>query len=1312
MVKAGDRAEDAEHASRPPRLTGSGRRRRIALLLAALVGVPLGLALVATLIIVAMALSGWSIDASPWRDAAALRASTALGRPVVLQGVLELKPTLSRELAVQIGGLRILNPPGFSEQEFVTIGELRVRVDLIEALRGRLRSSSIEASDVALRLERGADGTDNWTSPPQSDSGRQQPAIDIARIVLRGLEAHYYDSGSATRRSLKVDELTGSIGTDRPLRLAARGRLEPGLDYSLALDGGPLRLLQDEAENWPFTFEVSAQSARLHADGAISALQRTARVQVEARAENPALIERLVGSPLPGFGASQARCTVTVAAATVNISDLQVRLGESELSGQLSLALGGARPRFSGALRAATLDLRPFLAAPTPAESQRPAAEARSEQALPVRRLTAVDAEVDLKIDKWLGPSVDIRDTSLAWRADERGVRIPISVTVAGVPLAGGLELDTAAPTPALAMHLGVDNAELGGLAQGFGLGDGVDGTAGRVRLRIAGRGDTTASLARNLEVSLALAAARLRFAGAARATPIAVSIDALELAARGVDRLHGHARGSLQGERAKLRFRGGALPDMLRDRVLPLELDLALARARLRVIGTLAFADPTRDTALRFDFQAPRAGDLARWLSVSPQSNLPVVARGDVRLSNGARTLSTTLEVGRSQLTVNARTVAAGRPRLVASLRSARIHAQELSTLRAGSDVNGGGRTRSPATALSASSDLANADIDIQVQRLQLGRTDVEDLAFVARSRDGRLLPSALTGKVAGTPFAATLDLDLRAPQPAGNLALSTGAIDIGALLRGLGVAEDIDGQVQALQVNLRGHGGSPSEWARHSEFDMRAYGGNLVVSGAARSTIAEIHLDEARIGALAGEPVRARLDGGIGQTPLTVEVTSGTLADFAADAGHVPFALAAQAAGAQLALNGAASLPLGSGGQLNFEMRGERLDSLSTLARVELPAWGPWSFSSPIHMTPVGYELPSLHARVGGSQLDGAVALDLSGPRPHLYLQVAAPTIQLDDFPLPERLTDSPRTIEEERGLRRSASQLVGRTDRLLSAAFLRRLDATIDVKAKEVLSGNDRLADGSMRLKLAGGHLSLDPAVVNLPGGTVRLSMSYDLKETEVELALAAHVERFDYGIIARRIDRAQDLRGLLSLDLDVVGRAPTLETILHNASGRVDFAVWPTELSGGVFNFWSVNLLLQVVPLIDTDTRPTVNCIVGRFDLDNGDLRDDKMLIDTSTVRIRGAGHANLATEQLEFVFRPRAKGFRLFLLQNPLHVTGKLGDQRFGFKRRDTVQSVLRQIASPILVPIEFLTLGPLPRDGADVCTDPLRVEVH
>jgi hypothetical protein len=339
---------------------------------------------------VAVALSGMSIDASRWRDAAAERASVALGRPVVLQGAFELEPRLGRELGLRIGSLQILNPPGFEGQAFLAASELRARVDLFDALRGRLQSSSIEARDVNLWLERDADGRDNWTWSPQRDARAPQPGIDLARVVLHGLDIHYHDARSATRRFVRLDELTGGAGPDQPLRLAARGRLEPRHAYSLSIEGGPLRLLQDDAEAWPFTLDVKTRGARLHAQGTLDARRRTARFQVEADAEDLAPIEQLMGTALPHFGNAAVHGTVSVEADAVRVSSLRGWLGGSELSGQLALALGGARPRLTGALSAAVLDLRPFLAARPPAqgfENDDPVREA-----LTLRDLAAFDA--------------------------------------------------------------------------------------------------------------------------------------------------------------------------------------------------------------------------------------------------------------------------------------------------------------------------------------------------------------------------------------------------------------------------------------------------------------------------------------------------------------------------------------------------------------------------------------------------------------------------------------------------------------------------------------------------------------------------------------------------------------------------------------------------------------------------------------------------------------------------------------------------------------------------------------------------------
>jgi uncharacterized protein involved in outer membrane biogenesis len=1251
------------------------RRRWILELSVALVRLPFALLLVAILAVAALYMAGVTIDVSRWRDATAERASAALGRQVVLEGAFEL--TLGRDAEIHIGGVRILNAGGFTAPEFLALADARATVDLLAALRGQVSLRSLEARDVRLSLERAADGRGNWAPAQAGDPGRPRAALDIGQITLHRLAIDYHDARLARHHFFDLDELSGSTTWNEALRLAVRGRMDQQLPFALTAEGGPLRLIQEASGPWPFTLDFEFSGSRLHANGTLDMLKS------EVRAD---------------FGAGIGKHAPVAPADAV--AELRAPTDTNHLAGQLTLAFGGDRPRVSGALSVASLDLRPFFAGSQGASGKPPDNGAPQWEMLTLRDLVPADVDVDLSIGRWLGLPVDLRDARFGLRADADGVRVPISATIASVPFSGRLDLRTSSSLPTLAFRFEAKDARLGDLTGATS----IEGTLGRIALRLGGRGKTLGSLQRDLEISLAAANARLSYGGFAGGRPIPFALDTLDVAMRPGARLRGSARGSLLGERVGLSIRGGTLPDMLRGFAIPVELEITAAQAKLRIEGALARSEATRETALSFAFQARRAGDLARWLGVAPESNLPIALRGLVRIASDAWYLDqTTLKLGRSELTIDAQhSRVDGRLLTIATVRGPLIDVPELATLRAST-----GRS-SDLPVFPDAVDLADADVSLLLQHVRLGRTDLVDVGFSARVRDGHLPPSPLTGKVAGAPFAGLVAVDLRGAVPEASLELSTGEIDVGALLRDIGAAEDIDGRTEKLQLTLRGRGNTLRELARLSAFEARVSGGRISVLGALQRPVAEIRVTEAVIGALAGEPIRVRLDGTLDETALDIKLTSGTLADFVRDATHLPFSLAAQAAGARLTLEGEVALPLGRAGQLTFEMSGERLDTLSRLAQVELPAWGPWSLRGPIRMTPTGYELQGLLARVGENRFKGTGKIDVNGPRPRLDMRVSSPSIQLDDFPLPERLADTPPRAVGIRSLIDKASAVTGRTEKLLSAGFLRRLDIFLDVEVREVLSGADRLADGALRVQVVDGHLSLGPARVNIPGGTLRLSAAYDPTVSEVKLTAGVNIERFEYGIIARRFGRRDDIDGLISMNLDIAGKAPSLDKLLLHAEGKMDFAVWPKELSSGVFSLWSVNLVLSLLPLFDPDGESKVNCIVGRFDLKDGKLSDDKMTIDTTRLRIRGTGTANLVTEELAFVFRPRAKGLALFRLQTPLRVSGTFADYRIGINRRDLFASVLRLIASPILLPIERFTLGPLPYDGADVCTDPLR----
>jgi uncharacterized protein involved in outer membrane biogenesis len=1282
-------------------------------------GLAVGLPLLAMAALTAAFVAGARIDLTRWSDLAARQASAALGRPVVLPGTLRL--TLGRELKLRVGGVRVMGPAGAGAAPLLTLGDTTLALDLADLpdlLRGAPRLQRVDADDVALWLERAADGRGNWASPPASatpatpaEPGAAGTEVHIGQLRLNGVVVRYVDEHSATRREFAFESVVGGMGSTGAVFLHLHGLVDARPAYRVKLDGGGLNLLKGGAEPWPFSVSLQANGTSLDARGTLDAGIGEARFDFGAMVDDPSRAGRLWGLALPALGRLSLHGSAMVRPDTVELTRLQGTLPGADVEGQLALQFGGPRARLTGVLQVGELDHRPAGDAFAGAQHDEAERGGRSWQDFALRTLTSFDAELELQVGRWSGLPVDVSELRLRWSADERGLRLPITAMVAGSAASGRIDLDTASPTPALALQFDAGRlsvSQLAGDAAAEWAGEqGFDATVERTRVHLDGRGETLAAWLRDLQGSVEVAGLDLNHGARLGAQPIALRLDRLTLLAAPGKPLIGRASGSLQGERIAVQLQAGRLPDMLDGRSLPIDLELSAAPATLRVVLDPAAwrTGPERD--LGFDFRARRSGELARWLGVAPASTLPVALSGRLRWSDQRWQLdSTALRLGRSQAAVRASAPRHGSGEVTtAEVRMALLDVPELSTLRAAVTPGPSQERAAPAMPF----ELADADLRLDLQHLKLARTELRDIGLSARIRKGRWLPAPVTGRLANTQFDGEFELDRQGDESTARLELSARQVDVGELLTKLGAAEAIfEGRADALQFSVDARGRNLAEMMQRTGVRAQLRGGNLAWLSAPQRPLAEIRLREAGVDLWPGEPLRARLDGTVGSTPVQIEISTGTLAELLRDTDRLPFAMAARGAGTLLTLDGDVALPLGRNADLRLQISGKRLDSLNELSHVELPAWGPWSLAGAVRLTPSGYEVPDLQLRVGQSRLGGSGRLDLGGPRPHLALRVSAPSAQLDDFPLPARLSDPAPREPPVDAVRSAAGTLAERTDRLLSARFLRRFDADVDVQVDELLAGADRLADARIRVKLHEGRLNLDPVVVNLPGGSLRMSLAYDLKEPEIDFAMSAAIERFDYGVIARRLGRGDNMQGLFSMKVQLQGRAPSLDTMLLGAHGALDIAVWPRELRSGVFNLWTVNLVLNVLPLIDSGSSTGVNCVIGRFDLKDGIVTDDALLIDTTSVRIRGAGQANLRTEALDFVFRPRAKGFAVFRLQNPLRVTGTLFDQRIGLNRRDLPESILRLIGSPILWPIEQLTLGPLPRDGADVCADPLR----
>jgi hypothetical protein len=140
----------------------------------------------------------------------------------------------------------------------------------------------------------------------------------------------------------------------------------------------------------------------------------------------------------------------------------------------------------------------------------------------------------------------------------------------------------------------------------------------------------------------------------------------------------------------------------------------------------------------------------------------------------------------------------------------------------------------------------------------------------------------------------------------------MSTGSVDVGMLLRTLGVAEDIDGRAGALQVKLFGRGSDLRELLQHLSLEARLQDGNIALRGPARRVVTQIHLEQAVIAAVPGKPITVHLQGMLDTIPAELSVSTGTLDDFVRDASRVPLSVEARAFGLPLGGSGPTSISI----------------------------------------------------------------------------------------------------------------------------------------------------------------------------------------------------------------------------------------------------------------------------------------------------------------------------------------------------------------------------------------------------------------
>lgn len=458
-----------------------------------------------------------TLDLEDYREEIVARVTEATGRQLTVTGEMDLQFGLTPVVTVE--QVSLANADWAPAGEMAHVRHMEVAVGLLALLRGELEVQRLVLVEPVLRLARNAEGDGNWQLSPRV--GEQRPAREglpelpvIDSVIIENARVSYTDPAREHPREVLVQRMEA--------QRTETGRLDVVLDGSYSataftLEGevGSLETLLATGMRYPVDLRLATQGARAEIFGHLEAIPGLLHPDLRVSITGDLDVFRPPLAAMPPTGSYALSGRVTRIEDGFQVEGLEARLGESDLSGRLRLLLSGLRPKLTGNLSAARLDIAGlWREEPVQAEvgladeSETPNEDWQvfPDLALPFAGLDAIDADVEARIgalrlaNGFTLASVDGRILLDQGRLIVDSLRADLN----HAPLRLSLDADTAASPAEISLRLEGDGIDYGRLLSDTGVSGRVSG-AMDLRAELRGAGETPRALAETLSGNLSI---------------------------------------------------------------------------------------------------------------------------------------------------------------------------------------------------------------------------------------------------------------------------------------------------------------------------------------------------------------------------------------------------------------------------------------------------------------------------------------------------------------------------------------------------------------------------------------------------------------------------------------------------------------------------------------------------------------------------------------------------------------------------------------------------------------------------------------
>ena len=1276
---------------------------------------PINRWLVGVLLLVLLAGLGYAlfpflIDEERYRKPLEAGASFALGRRVTVEGPITFSLSLHPTLVLE--DVHIANPSWASRSDLLQATRLEAQLSFLGLLRREVVVTKVFFDGVDLLLEEGPQESNNWTfgTPSESSASSQEESPISATITEEGFIgiqrvtiAYQPNMASSPESQVTIIEGTVLPVEDRTREFSVRGTFRD-TPFTMEMIGGKVIDLFDLTEPWPIDGFVAAASTTLTVKGkligplAASSLELTGALQGERLSD----INSVLDMDFPHYGPYELITSLSFSEDTLNLRNIRAKIGESEFGGDLKLLNQAEKVKLSGKLTANSIQVNDFRSSePDTTHIDTPDPQHSTETFASQNGMEDIDIDLEFAVNTFLVDQQNLGRIALSAKLEKGLLRVaPFRAETYGGVIAGSFELDGNHQAPRVTLEATGQDWDYGQALQAFDVTSEIAGSTD-LAIAISGQGATLQEFLDHTTLAINAGPSSLVFGKEESSDKMVVGINQVLVKAAQGEAVKARAKGVFMEKALDVALVTGSINQLRTpDKPWPISLLARSEDASLTIKGGLK----SEAEGMRAALAVSLSGQQLNRLDPNLPPSGPYVFRAQL-INSGSEYFLKNLkgQVGQSDVTgFVSLDMEEDIPHLSAAFSSSYIDVADFTNPR---DATSSDATSDDIPIPVDSLQALDAEISWKIKRIWAETVQLSDLTVDGNLKNGRLAFTNLKGdlfdrKKPYAKFQGELVLDTTADIPTLSGKTSIQNLNYGHLLKRFVSNSQLVGTTN-LDAHFSSKGNTLFTILTQPTFKIGTQGLRIPLNDQQDEGETLLNVIQATLSSKSGGPLFFSAQGSFKERPFTIASSSGALRQLIKDIHQWPLAIAVKFPQLSIDLKGHLLFPINSEDfSFQVSVKGDTSHELSFIPETELSFLGPFTFTSQLTQIKEGYRATELKAQWGPNDMAGHAILMTTGPRLKLVASLNSESVEIDFLtkelapstdPEPDTIFKSvarglaeigTTTGKSVVGLGKEVGQEVTKplgvqetddeNETPVASIFpdfefpvdvLRSIDLDFDWQIQKVKSKGTHLGNLSYDLTLEAGLLKMGPLRGTLWHGTFDGKIKLDASQYVPTLEVRLKIQDLDLGFLDDTVGVTDLVNGEIDLiKLNLKSRGTTLHEVLNRANGEAELVEGPIEITNDYVDLWAADIFRYTLTKAwEKEEATKINCAVGYFDIKEGEIQSDAILIDTKEITVGGFGTIDLSSENIDLILTPQPKNPTLATLAHPVRISGHLSD---------------------------------------------------